>query len=928
MKKTTLSLVVFAAFSGEQSFATDIVPAATTPTNSTSWSTSNTNTNGVMDQNPYDYSGLTYNWSEGETEKTAKITDKATTTSQIIALFKTVYTNKSVPGTYYAFDYDKNGYIKRGEVDYTNSGIQVSSWLDHQNYKPTLDGKSVILIQVKDDWTVSQWDDSNPYSDEEFVNKAMASAQLLDKSKYIYDPINPGWLFSINDVSTNRFYFISKGETRTFDRPPFYRTFEELSPTLNDNGDATDNFVDIMKQGVPYPMVHNCGSVPITNAGDYFTISSDGTNYSLKNMCIFIPDRRFEGDRLAWVFYDKADPKYQPRSIMYVADLDVQGEPIAGDDDNYRINLSWNTNFTQENIGLNIPQHYYVYQVNGDKRTLLAEITEQPTRSTSFSYTVPKQDEGQEFRYVVVATPINSDITAETPIRLAQIPGRKPFFVQADEYRSRYDMANEVNRYKNTMSIAPSTPGNYATIKNNANMNYTLTRTDDKGTVANVANIEFVANDDNNTYNFTVYYNPESQDLLHLFDNTVPSTRGTLTSVKSNVTIVDRFTASTANNAQSAKYTYNLVQGEELYSNTCNVAVCKTTNITRKEGLPKIVVDNDIDHSSEVFNVNSITFEASYRDEDNITKYEVWRDDEYTVIGKSENMGTGKYNSMIRSENGVLQKSVGTKTVNENDNTITLSDETTDAASTPVYVPVVTSLCNGDASKPNTYGCNIMQVSHPTLHIVVDELEKTKSFYKTNGPAMGFGATIHIIPNVTEEVPNVYYYRVWRKVGNRETEVLLNNLEDESGSNADGQQLWGSTYSHIQRHYPSSSTETTVRDIYIDEPLNDESRNVNYIVRMYSTNVSESENSNNETTTPQKAITISANNYYVNEQTETVEYNDEIVTALNDVQISATPLQITYINALGISSDKPFQGVNIKVTRYTDGSIQKSKMVK
>ncbi|MDO4971549.1 MAG: hypothetical protein Q4E41_05570 [Bacteroidales bacterium] len=36
----------------------------------------------------------------------------------------------------------------------------------------------------------------------------------------------------------------------------------------------------------------------------------------------------------------------------------------------------------------------------------------------------------------------------------------------------------------------------------------------------------------------------------------------------------------------------------------------------------------------------------------------------------------------------------------------------------------------------------------------------------------------------------------------------------------------------------------------------------------------------------------------------------------------------TYYNLMGISSDKPFSGVNIKVTRYTDGSITKSKMMK
>ena len=36
----------------------------------------------------------------------------------------------------------------------------------------------------------------------------------------------------------------------------------------------------------------------------------------------------------------------------------------------------------------------------------------------------------------------------------------------------------------------------------------------------------------------------------------------------------------------------------------------------------------------------------------------------------------------------------------------------------------------------------------------------------------------------------------------------------------------------------------------------------------------------------------------------------------------------TYYNAQGLSSDKPFDGVNIVVTTYSDGSTHTSKVVR
>jgi hypothetical protein len=53
-----------------------------------------------------------------------------------------------------------------------------------------------------------------------------------------------------------------------------------------------------------------------------------------------------------------------------------------------------------------------------------------------------------------------------------------------------------------------------------------------------------------------------------------------------------------------------------------------------------------------------------------------------------------------------------------------------------------------------------------------------------------------------------------------------------------------------------------------------------------------------------------------------------IVTGIIELITERQVVGVTYVNALGQQSDKPFDGVNIVVTRYSDGSITTSKVLK
>ncbi len=67
--------------------------------------------------------------------------------------------------------------------------------------------------------------------------------------------------------------------------------------------------------------------------------------------------------------------------------------------------------------------------------------------------------------------------------------------------------------------------------------------------------------------------------------------------------------------------------------------------------------------------------------------------------------------------------------------------------------------------------------------------------------------------------------------------------------------------------------------------------------------------------------------YYVVEKQVTLKTGENIITGIEDVT-NKTVAGVKYYNLMGVESNEPFSGVNIVVTRYTDGSISTSKVLK
>ena len=51
-------------------------------------------------------------------------------------------------------------------------------------------------------------------------------------------------------------------------------------------------------------------------------------------------------------------------------------------------------------------------------------------------------------------------------------------------------------------------------------------------------------------------------------------------------------------------------------------------------------------------------------------------------------------------------------------------------------------------------------------------------------------------------------------------------------------------------------------------------------------------------------------------------------TAVSEIGYNNMIESVTYVNALGMQSDKPFDGVNIVITRYSNGTVSTTKVVR
>lgn len=194
---------------------------------------------------------------------------------------------------------------------------------------------------------------------------------------------------------------------------------------------------------------------------------------------------------------------------------------------------------------------------------------------------------------------------------------------------------------------------------------------------------------------------------------------------------------------------------------------------------------------------------------------------------------------------------------------------------------------------------------------------------------------------------SLYMIRVWRydALGKDSVGVLLNTLPDISGAG------WSTDYSEIKELYPKKDDwgpdkEVTVHDIFLDRPLHaGETSSCDYYVRIYfKGRRSDREGKGSLSSAGAGCIEIepqsgnSASEYWyhlpnlkeysVVEAKVTVIFNDDTPTGLDEIadgQLEARGVH--YVNLQGMTSSRPFPGMNIVVTTWTDGSVTRKKVM-
>ena len=815
------------------------------------------------------------------------------------------------------------------------------------------DGMAVLYIEVKDTWDCENRGsfDSTLNGDLDLVSKCYKLVQFVPYYMRVSYKDNPGYLFTIDKVTSNRFFYASKGRWREDSGSwPLWGTFEEISPNDGGGNTPTLSLAAQLDTGAVYSCIHSCGSVPLVQGNQYAGtrkyghefVLTEGQLNAFTGLTLFVPDRRQP------VKPNKTDDRgtyntaYQPKSFLYKASLTAEAtrSSKAG---YYDVTLNWDTWMRQKEqakkVGVDLQEQYYVYVVDPvtGKYTLIDKVDNNlggdpnypgPVKERTHTYQVPQQSTAQTITFIISANPLDSLNTSNIYIysntASVTIPGNDAFFMQAGEYRSRFDVQGERNVYRNTISITPKSWNDLA----NAASTYRLTRVglDAKGavvdsTVLATVNFSEKLNLNDSTRTYSVTYNADAQQKdADTFDGVAPftSAKGTLGVKGDSILLVDRFAASTAQNAQPRSYRYRLFVGSDgpASSNAMPVPVFTTTGVgSRMAGISKAEVEADKDCSVSYTPRVRIEFNASVDAARTIDTYETVQVSGEQVTGYAKR--TDESLSLINHRQGKTDESLGTVTPGVAGQEIALYDEY-DQDDDPYTVRINTkvSFDGGKTTVPNSYGANRTSVKGPQLTFTADEVNRSKSVWddgKGNERA-AYGATLHLTPGLPEGIPNVYYYRLWRKDGNT---TLLNELTDT----VNAKQGWGTSYGNIQGTYLPTTSETSVRDIYLGNKP-DGIKKVTYVARMYSTIVPKGSSA------ARKSAATAADGYYITEKTVDVHYTEETVTGVTDVNEVSPVASVTYYSVTGQQSATPWQGVNIQVTRYANGTTSTRKLVK
>lgn len=472
----------------------------------------------------------------------------------------------------------------------------------------------------------------------------------------------------------------------------------------------------------------------------------------------------------------------------------------------------------------------------------------------------------------------------------------KDMVVGDGDHWSRYKYGTNRNAYRNDLEITIYNPT--TDLSHIGDMS--IVRCDNEGNeLVKIASLK--QNKYNNT-KFEVTYFDETQDAKDDVElakiEKAKYVAGDFDVKSSAIGISDMFysdemTCRETNSALYPGFQYRVVPTEENPNKdlTCVVSfapVFKTNeNVVTRANYSQAEVDADVDNTLEENDKAKINFTPNMAKA--MTEYRVYKGDatQGTIFNNIES-------SAIVLDNNFLSQA--------------FEDDIQDGT---VYVPELYTEYND-----NTYGCYKQSVSDADLIIEVKDM--VAADFVNNDGKRYVHATLSlqsIINNIDKD--SRYLLRVWRQVGNGE-KVLLNGHKEAWETNYAALSTLGMEAEEYAKNPNNTFTlydtfEAVAQAQTSGAPgLKKEGDMVNIEDMKYFATLYVKDDASKK--------------YYV--KTTSDEPNTSIPTAISTIDGSAQVESVRYINVAGMESDKPFAGMNIVVTRYSNGTTTITKMIK
>lgn len=865
------------------------------------------------------YEARTYTWTDANgITHTASLTDEVTDPYQMYDMLRWVYCNPAIPGMIYTNNTTNKGTVYYGkQTCYITSKNDETGWgiTDNDVMTPYENGHTLFLIKVK-----AEFPDEPATTTSTKQELVTFMGKYIESINLITDGIRAGSSTMFNISGTfNRFFVIGKGKSyyATPKRPdsdgsyapfaPFYNMFEEYSPTTIDQGSEITDFYESMSNGDTYPVVHDCGSV--IGMEHYFSMEGKNAHdeRSLSGMIINIPDNRSQSSTSI-----NYNAQQRPTVGMYVIDLHAEADP-TDQEHTFDVTLDW-TSSLNTIAGSTVPQTYTIYIVtdNGDgtQSTQYLSTTDQ----TTYTYPVEQEQYSNVISYIIYGNATGNDVIATwSNIATVVIPGYDDFMMlNLDHYESDYVMEEQNNYYRNFLTLSNDYGITLENITAGENI-YNLYRCYEDGDtiVKPVATIVFTPGT-NGMVHYEIIYN--DQDILpgyDLINDLMIATSGWIETNNGvidmkDIMLVDQFAASTALNEHPAQYGYIVMGTSQKTTNHVLVPVHKTTH--ELNGFyTQAQVEGDTDHhlTTHVLNADiNITL---------VNNPDIFR---YSIIRGDDTMLPNDTISFIqRRTDGSFEEMTSHTFWNAGEFSL-LDNDVHTTGNFMAYVPVISAM-RSDRVKDgrNTYGAHILRTGAGRVEAGFDGTcisDDWATWRDENGqPCRMYSAAITatgILPQDASIEYEPYMFRVWRLCDDiRGYKIVDGNCVNDPAAPRESDLL---THEMVA----NATAETTVNMIDGDLTFGAlTNADVKFLVRFYY--VKKGEKSND--TDPMF--------YVVETLIDNVEWND-ITTGINEVAASI-PASKTYVNAQGQTSNMPFDGLNIVITRYSDGTTATYKLV-